>query len=109
MHSFSILYASKKTTFKPLNPINNNFIEWFIKKYNIQLCNLYYEPFNFKRTGCKGCPFNLDLQEQLDVMEKLLPKDYKQCEIIWKPVYDEYRRIGYRLKSEQQMTIDDFL
>lgn len=26
--------------------------------------------------------------------------EYKQCEIIWKPVYDEYRRIGYRLKKE---------
>ena len=23
-----------------------------------------------------------------------------ECEIIWKPVYDEYRRIGYRLRKD---------
>lgn len=32
-------------------------------------------------------------------MEKLLPNERKACEIIWKPVYDEYRRIGYRLNK----------
>lgn len=26
-------------------------------------------------------------------------KDSKQCELIWKPVYEEYRRINYRLKE----------
>ena len=36
--------------------------------------------------------------EELDTLEKYFPNERKQCEIIWKPVYDEYRRIGYRLK-----------
>ena len=35
-------------------------------------------------------------------MEKLLPSEYKQCNILWKPVYDEYRRINYRLKEEEK-------
>lgn len=33
------------------------------------------------------------------------------CEIIWKPVYEEYRRIGYRLKpleSGRQMSLEEF-
>ena len=81
----------------------------FIEKYNIKLCKLYYPPFDFRRTGCRGCPFSLDLQEQLDKMERLLPHERKMCETIWKPIYDEYRRIDYRLVKERQMSIDDFL
>ena len=41
-----------------------------------------------------------DLEHQLQVMEQLLPIERKQCEVIWKPVYDEYRKIGYRLKGK---------
>lgn len=91
--------------FHPLLVVNEEWEEWFIQKYNIKLCKLYYDPFNFKRTGCKGCPFSLDLQEQLDIMEQYLPSEKKQCDIIWKPVYDEYKRIGYRLKSYKQIKL----
>ena len=85
--------------FHPLFPCDENFVNEFIKRNNIELCELYYPPYNFKRTGCKGCPYSLDLQEQLDVMAMFLPAEKKQCEMIWKPVYDEYRRIGYRLNN----------
>ena len=95
--------------FHPLAFVTKEWQDWFVEKYNIQLCRLYYPPYNFRRTGCKGCPFTLELQNQLDVMEELLPNEKKQCEIIWKPIYEEYRRIGYRLKNEEQLTIDDFL
>ena len=88
--------------FHPLFVVSNEFEEWFINKFDIGLCDLYYPPYNFKRTGCKGCPFSLDLQNQLDVMESLMPNEKKQCEAIWKPVYEEYRRLGYRLRKEHK-------
>lgn len=91
--------------FKPLNPISDEWEEEFIERNNIRLCNLYYPPFNFKRTGCKGCPYALDLQEQLTTMALYLPNERKQCEIIWKKVYNEYRRIGYRLKADEQLKL----
>lgn len=91
--------------FHPLLVVNENFENWFISKFNIKLCRLYYEPFNFKRTGCKGCPFALDLQEQLSTMELYLPNERKQCEIIWDKVYEEYRRLNYRLKKDEQMKL----
>lgn len=91
--------------FHPLKPVDDAFEDWFIERERVKLCRLYYPPFNFKRTGCKGCPFNLKLQEQLEAMERFLPGEAKQCELIWKPVYDEYRRIGYRLKPYRQMNI----
>ena len=96
--------------FHPLIVINDDFKDKFMQHYNIKLCKLYYEPYNFKRTGCKGCPYALNLQQDLDMMRELLPKEYKQCESIWKPVYDEYRRIGYRLRKDTgQLTIFDFI
>lgn len=97
----------KLIKFHPLLIVSDEWENWFIEKYEIALCKLYYEPYNFKRTGCKGCPFNLELQEQLDIMEKLLPIEKKQCEIIWKPVYEEYRKVGYRLKRYKQLKLFD--
>lgn len=96
--------------FHPLVVVENDFEEEFIKRNNIKLCRLYYEPFNFKRSGCKGCPYNIRLQEDLDTMAMYLPNEKKQCEIIWKPVYEEYRRLGYRLKKDSdQINLFDFL
>ena len=100
---------NKVIKFHPLSVVSEEWEDWFIKKYNIDICELYLPPFNFKRTGCKGCPFALGLQEELDVLERYLPNERKQCEMIWKPVYDEYRRIGYRLKNQKQMNIFDFM
>lgn len=100
--------------FHPLKVVSEEWENEFIKRENVQLCELYYPPYNFKRTGCKGCPFSLDIANQLKVMYKLLPNEYKQCIALWKPVYDEYIRVGFRLKSypheaKKQMTIFDYM
>ena len=92
----------KLKAFQPLIPVTKEWENWFISEYNIQICDIYYPPYNFERTGCKGCPFNIHLQKELDVLEKYFPNEKKQCEIIWKPVYDEYRRLGYRLKDKKK-------
>lgn len=85
--------------FHPLLKVTQEWEDWYIAERQIKLCKLYYEPYNFTRTGCKGCPFAIQIQEQLDTMARLLPREKEQCERIWKPVYDEYRRINYRLKD----------
>lgn len=91
--------------FHPLLKVNDDFENWYIETRHIQLCELYYPPYNFNRTGCKGCPYALKIQEQLDIMEMLLPNEKQQCEYIWKPIYAEYRRIGYRLRDNKQMRL----
>ena len=97
--------GGKLNKFHPLAKVTKEWEDWFIQEYNIKLCKLYYEPYNFHREGCKGCPFSLSLSEQLETMERYFPAERKQCEIIWKPVYDEYRRLGYRLKKEEQIKL----
>lgn len=68
--------------FHPLLKVSEAWEEWYIRERNIKLCKLYYPPYSFKRTGCKGCPYALGLQEQLEVMYTLMPDEYRQCEII---------------------------
>lgn len=95
-----VFKRGKIHAFQPLAPLTKAWEDWFIKEYNIELCPLYLPPYNFNRTGCKGCPFAVEVQEVLDTLEKFFPEERKQCEYIWKPVYEEYRRLGYRLREE---------
>ena len=101
--------GNKLKAFQPLAPMSKEWEEWYIETFNVKICDIYKPPYNFIRTGCKGCPFARNLQNELDTLEKLFPEERKQCEIIWKPVYDEYRRIGYRLKPNKQMTVEDYM
>ena len=93
--------------FHPLVKVDDEWENWFIERERerVALAPLYCQPYNFKRTGCKGCPFALDLQEQLEIMERYLPNERKQCEMIWKPIYAEYRRLGYRLKKVEKVRL----
>lgn len=99
-NSKCLMFKSKRRmNFQPLVVCTKEWEDWLIKTYNIKICDIYKPPYNFSRTGCKGCPFAIHIQRELDILEKYFPEERKQCEIIWKPVYDEYRRIGYRLKK----------
>lgn len=96
----------KVVKFHPLSVVNEKFEDWFIKRQNIKLCKLYCQPYNFKRTGCKGCPYALDLKMQLEILKLYMPSEYNQCWSIWKPVYEEYQRIGYRgFRKYEQMKL----
>lgn len=95
-----ITQNAKSLHFNILMAITEEFEDWFIQKYKIKLCELYYPPFNFKRTGCLCCPFSLDIDHQLEILKKHDLKVYKQANILWKPVLEEYKRIGYRLKRD---------
>ena len=95
-------FNTRNKKFHPLSVVSKEWEEWFIKEHNIKICDIYKPPYNFERTGCKGCPYAIEIQKELDTLEKFFPEERIQCEYIWKPVYDEYRRIGYRLKKLDQ-------
>ena len=95
----------KLKKFHPLLVVDDEWEDTFIKENNIEVCKLYKPPFNFRRTGCRFCPLSLDLQEQLEIARKLMPNEAKAGELIWKPVFDEYRRLNYRLKKVEQLSL----
>lgn len=93
-----IMKGQSLRSFNPLFVVDDATLNTWIDDYKIDLADIYKPPYNFNRTGCKGCPFSLSLQETLDKLEKWFPNEKKQCEMLWKPVYEEYRKIGYRLR-----------
>ena len=108
-NSKCVVEKGKHGVFNPIFPMTDEWVDWYVQSRMITLCKLYYPPFNFDRTGCKGCPYNIKIQEELDILQEFLPLERERCEAIWKPVYDEYRRIGYRLKPREdfeQMTLE---
>lgn len=95
-------YKNGQKIFSPLSVVTKEWENWFIDQYHVQICKIYKPPYNFERTGCKGCPYAINLQKELDTLAVYFPAERKQCEIIWKPVYAEYRRLGYRLRREDE-------
>lgn len=83
--------------FHPLAIVSDSWMDWFVKKFNVKLCDLYYYPYNFERTGCVGCPFNIKIKKELDTLKEKLPNEYKRAWLYFGKVYREYQRIGYRL------------
>ena len=103
-------HGDKLHAFQPLVPVSDEWERWYIESHNVRICDIYKPPYNFPRTGCKGCPYAIKIQEELDTLERYFPNERKQCEIIWKPVYDEYRRLKYRLRDGgRQMNIFDYI
>lgn len=100
--SCSSFEDNRLVKFHPLVPVPDEWMSWYQREREIVLSPLYYPPYNFQRTGCKGCPFAPELQAELDTMKYLLPEEEKQCEYLWAPVYAEYRRIAYRLRNDEQ-------
>ncbi len=87
-------------SFNPLFVVLNSWEDWFIDKYNIRLCDLYYFPYNFERTGCVGCPFDVNIEKSLEILKEKLPNEYRRAWLYFGPVYREYQRIGYRFKGK---------
>ena len=67
--------------FNLLIPITEEWEQEFIKRNNIELCELYYEPYNFDRTGCLFCPYAKDLQQQLDRMKEYVITEIKNMNV----------------------------
>lgn len=68
-----------------------------------------YEKWGMKRTGCVGCPFNIKVLEELELVQKYEPKLYKACMNIFGKSYEyteKYRRFKAKKKLEEigQMT-----
>lgn len=114
LNGCTIFNEGQLKKFHPLKVVSDKWEETFINNEHIELCMLYNEPYNFTRSGCVCCPYALNLQEELDRLYEYLPNEYWKALKIWKPVYDEYIRIGYRLKYYPhergiQMSLDNFM
>ena len=73
-----------------------------------------YTKYGFRRTGCVGCPFALDLMDNLKITEQYEPQLYKACTSIFGKSYEytkQYREFRRRMtvkeKNPDQLDIYD--
>lgn len=63
-----------------------------------------YTEYGLKRTGCAGCPFGRDFEQELEVIEKYEPKLFKAVNNIFGDSYEltrKYREF-YKKKNEEE-------
>lgn len=61
-------------------------------KYYDVTNSLCYSEYKMKRTGCAGCPFGRNFEEELEILNKYEPKLYKGVLNIFKDSYEYTRR-----------------
>ena len=60
-----------------------------------------YEKYGLRRTGCVGCPFGLDLWEELGIMAKYEPQCFKLCNHVFRESYELRKEFDdFRLKCK---------
>ena len=71
--------------------------------YDIQHSRCYTE-YGFTRTGCAGCPFNLNWEEDVERIKEFEPSLYKACQNLFKKSYDyrtEFEKYRKDLKAKR--------
>lgn len=95
-----VVFTPHQTKFSPLMPCSEEFVNWYVKRCGVRLSKLYSPPFSASRTGCRGCPYNAELKKDLMKMSLIYPADFKAACLTWRPVYEEYIKIGRLPKSD---------
>lgn len=76
----------------------------FEKTFNITHSRCYTE-YGFKRTGCVGCPYNKQVFEDNEQIEKYEPNMYKAANFIFKDSYEytkKYREFCKEMNEKQR-------
>lgn len=78
--------------------------EAYENQFNITHSKCYTE-YGLKRTGCAGCPFGRDFEQELEVIEKYEPKLYKAVNKIFGDSYEytrKYREFVKRMEESNK-------
>lgn len=80
--------------------------EFYDKTFEVIHSDCYIR-YGMKRTGCAGCPYNRQLQENLQVLQDYEPKLYKAVNNIFGDSYEytkKYREFCQKMQREQEQT-----
>lgn len=86
-------HANGEHKFMPLLFWSDETKAEFKEKEHIRFSDCY-EVYGMRRTGCCGCPFNLNVADDLKIMQQYEPKLYKACMHVFGQSYrlmDEYK------------------
>lgn len=82
------------------------------RDYNIKNSDCYTK-YGFVRTGCAGCPFNLEFEKEYNIIRRFEPKLSKAISNVFGRSYDytneyrSYRKFG-KIAKTKQLELDSF-
>ena len=90
--------------YRPIFWYKNETKRLYEEHYGVKHSRCYSE-YGLKRTGCAGCPFGRDFEDELSIMDRYEPKFYKAALAIFGASYEYTRQ--YRefilMKKEQDI------
>lgn len=90
----------KADTFRPVFWLTDTDKREYKEHYGITYSDCY-EVWGMKRTGCPGCPYGKEFEQELELMQKYEPKFYRAAVKIFGASY-EYTRGYLRFREEMK-------
>ena len=92
--------------YRPLFWYKNEDKKCYIEAYMIEHSDCYNK-YGLPRTGCAGCPYGKDFENELEVIQKFEPKLYRAVNNIFKDSYEytrKYREFCKEMNEKQRIT-----
>lgn len=89
--------------YMPLFWWHDNDKKYYEEKFDIKHSDCY-EKYGFTRTGCVGCPFAYDIEDNLERIKMFEPKLYKACINMFNASY-EYKREFKKFRADKKRTM----
>ena len=93
-------YEDKIDQFRPIFWYKKDTKKLYEEFFNIQHSKCYTK-YGLERTGCCGCPYGKDFEEELKIMKKHEPKLYNAANYIFKDSY-KYTRAYIKFKKNMR-------
>lgn len=94
---------TKDKKFTPIHDLSDELLEKIIKKYDIEVPEVYQ---HINRTGCMGCPYGSHSGNTEKELALISENQYK---FVCKYFKESYEVLGVNTRVMKQTTIDDFL
>ena len=97
---FTGAYDKGTAVFRPIFWLKDSDKEAYEKTFDICHSDCY-TVYGLRRTGCVGCPFGRNWEQELEVAKQYEPKLHKMCVNVFRPSY-EYTREYWKFRKHKE-------
>lgn len=101
-------HEDKHDDYRPLFWYTNDDKLYYENHFQVKYSECYSK-YGLKRTGCVGCCYNKDFENELEIVQKYEPKLYKACINIFGESYEytrKYREFVKMMKEKEKNAAD---
>ena len=97
----------KYDDFRPIFWYSNSDKEYYENHFSVEHSKCYTQ-YGLTRTGCCGCPYDRNLEKDIEIIQKYEPKLYKACINIFGESYEytrKYREFVKEMKAKEKESV----